>query len=128
LSGLILDSGGVSQLARRSQRAAAIIDVLMRDGLWPPVVPSVVLVESLTGRQRTDAVTNRFLKTCDIVERLPERLARRSAALRALARTGSAIDAIVVAAAEPGGTVLTGDVGDLRALAAYAADVIIQRV
>jgi hypothetical protein len=100
----------------------------MRDGLWPPVVPSVVLVESLTGRQRPDAVTNRFLKTCDIVERLPERLARRSATLRALARTGSAIDAIVVATAEPGGTVLTGDIGDLRALAAYAADVIIQRV
>ena len=34
-----------------------------------PVVPSVVLAECLTGRQRIDAVTNRFLKGCDIEER-----------------------------------------------------------
>jgi hypothetical protein len=30
--------------------------------------------------------------------------------------------------AEPGGTVLSGDVGDLRALAAYANDVEVHRV
>lgn len=38
------------------------------EGLWPPIVPSIVLVESLTGRQRTDAKVNRFLKTADIRE------------------------------------------------------------
>ena len=83
----------------------------------------MVLVESLTGRQRADALTNRFLKTCDIVEDLPQHLARRAAALQASARQGSAVDAIVVASAEPGGTVLSGDVRDLRALASYAQDV-----
>ena len=94
-----------------------------RDGLWPPLVPSVVLAESITGRQRSDANINRFLKTCDIIEGLPERLARRAGALRALARQGSAVDAIVVALAEPGGAVLTSDLKDLRALASHAEGV-----
>jgi len=87
----------------------------------------MVLVESLSGRQRTDAALNRFLKTCDVDEAVPERLARRSAALRAQAGQGSAVDALIVAIAEPGGTVLSGDIGDLRALAAYADDVVIRR-
>jgi hypothetical protein len=38
------------------------------------------------------------------------------------------VDAIVVAMAEPGGTVLSGDITDLRALAAHAEDVVILRV
>ncbi|HXY28853.1 MAG TPA: hypothetical protein VEH82_11295 [Acidimicrobiales bacterium] len=128
MSPLVLDSGGVSRVARQSPDAAALIAVFRRDGIWPPIVPSVVLVESLTGRQRADALTNRFLKTCDIVEDLPQHLARRAAALRASARQGSAVDAIVVASAEPGGTVLSGDVRDLRALASYAQDVEVHRV
>ena len=46
--------------------------------------------------------------------------------MRSRARRGSVIDALVVAAAEPGGTVLNADVGDLRALAAYADGVAIE--
>jgi hypothetical protein len=38
------------------------------------------------------------------------------------------VDAIVVAMAEPGGTVLSGDIADLRTLATHAEDVIILRV
>lgn len=125
---LVLDSGGVSRLARRNTEALARIQALRREGLWPPVVPAIVLVECLTGKQRTDANVNRFLKTCEVVDRVPEGLARRAAALRAQARTGSAVDALVVAAAEPGGDVLGGDLADLRALAAYAEDVRIHRV
>lgn len=124
---LVLDSGGVSRLARRRPDAAAVIAAFKAEGLWPPVVPSVVLVESTTGRQRRDANVNRFLKTCDIVEDLPQHLARRAGTLRALARQGSAVDAIVVALAEPGGAVLTGDIKDLTALAAYAGGVRIYR-
>ncbi|MCP3857772.1 MAG: twitching motility protein PilT [Actinomycetia bacterium] len=124
---LVLDSGGVSRLARRRQDSAALIAVFRRDGLWPPVVPSVVLAESITGRRRSDANISRFLKTCDIIEELPERLARRAGALRALARQGSAVDAIVVALAEPGGAVLTSDLKDLRALATHADAVRIYR-
>lgn len=124
---LVLDSGGVSRLAQRRQDTVALIAVFERDGLWPPIVPSVVLAETLTGRQRTDASVNRLLKTCNIIEELPERLARRAGALRALAGQGSAVDAIVVAMAEPGGSVLGGDLKDLRALASHADDVAVHR-
>jgi predicted nucleic acid-binding protein len=125
---LVLDSGGVSRLAERSQQALALILSLRDEGLWPPEVPSVVLVESLEGHAGRDANENRFLKTCDIAEVVPEALARRAAVLRRLARRGSAVDALVVAFAEPGGTVLTSDPRDLQAVATHADGVAIVRV
>ena len=109
---LILDSGAVSCLSERSQRALALIVALREEGLWPPTVPSAVLVECLQGHPGRDANENRFLKTCDISESIPEPLARRAAYLRRQARRGSAIDALVVASAEPAGTVLTCDPAD----------------
>jgi predicted nucleic acid-binding protein len=124
---LVLDASGVSDLAEDSLRATVTIARLRRDGLWPPLVPSVVLVETLTGRSGRDAAINRFLKTCDIAESLPGALARRAAALRHLAGRGSAVDAVVAATAEPGGIVFTQDVGDLRALATHAEGVRVER-
>lgn len=120
---LVLDSGGVSLLARQSKDSAARIRALLRAGLWPPVVPSVVLVECLHGHAGRDAPTNQFLKTCDIIEEVPEAIARRSAQLRRLAKTGSAVDALVVAFAEPDGTALTSDPHDLESLASHAIGV-----
>jgi len=125
---LVLDSGAVTRLAERSRRAAALIAALRAEGLWPPVVPSAVLIECLTGEGSRDAAEHRFLRTCDVAESLPVPLARRAAWLRARARTGSAVDALVTAVAEPGGTVLTGDPADLRALARHASDVTIEAV
>lgn len=125
---LVLDSGGLTYLSKRTQEAAALIAGLRRAGNWPPVVPAVVLVESLTGRQRDDANVNRLLKSCDLSEHVAESLARRAAAIRAGARRGSAVDALAVATAEPNGSVLTGDDGDLGALAAHAVDVVVRRV
>lgn len=93
---------------------------------WPPVVPTVVLVESLQGRPGPDANANRLLNTCIIDDHVPTTLARRAAELRRKARHGSAVDALVVALAEPTGTVLTGDSADLSALAAYADDVTVE--
>jgi hypothetical protein len=87
----------------------------------------MVLVESVTGRQRRDANVERFLKTCEIVEPVPEGIARRAASLRTQARQGSAVDALVIAMAEPGGDVLSGDLADLRALAMHAVDVTVHR-
>lgn len=98
---LVLDSGGVTRLAERSQQAAALILAFREEDLWPPLVPSIVLVECLQGHPGRDALANRFLKTCDIVEEIAEPLARRAALLRKLARRGSAVDALVVALAEP---------------------------
>jgi len=125
---LVLDSGGVSFLAKRNQDVVAAIRALIRDGHWPPLVPSVVLAEVTTGRQHGDATWNRLLKTCDVSDDLPASLARRAGELRCLARRGSAVDAVVVASAEPGGVVLSGDVGDLTALASHANAVRIERV
>ena len=124
----VLDSGAVSRLARRNRQNAATIGVLRRDGLWPPVVPSVVVVESITGRPGADANTNRLLKTCDIDTNVDETTARRAAQLRFLSRRGSAVDAIVVAVAEPDGRVLTGDPEDLEALAGHADHVLVETI
>ena len=124
---LVLDSGGVSRLAQRSRRAAALLSALKAEGLWPPLVPTPVLVEALHGAPGKDAGTNRLLKTCDVVEDIPERMARRAAYLRTRARRGSAVDALVVAAAEPQGAVLTSDPDDLLALADHANEVAIER-
>jgi predicted nucleic acid-binding protein len=125
---LVLDSGAVTRLAGRSGRAAALVAAFRAEDLWPPVVPSVVLAECLTGEGSRDAEQHRFLRTCEVAEAVPVSLARRAAWLRARARTGSAVAALVTAAAEPGGTVLTGDPADLRALAGYASDVTIEKI
>lgn len=117
---LVLDRGALTAFARRDRRTAALIRAFRREGLWPPIVPSVVLVESLTGRPGSDAGTNRLLKTCDLVTDVPVSTARRAAALRFRSGRGSAVDALVIALAEPGGLVLTTDPGDLGALAAHA--------
>ena len=120
MTSLVLDSGGLSRLAERRLRSARMIESFYRRGAWPPLVPTVVLTESLSGRPRTDAAVNRLLKSCIVVEDVPQSLARRAGVLRSLAGRGSAVDALVVATAEPGGIVLTGDTGDLSALASYA--------
>lgn len=125
---LVLDSGGVSRLARRDSGTAALVRALRRQGLWPPVVPTLVLAECLTGSPDKDANTNWLLKNCTIQTAVSERVARRAGYLRTRARRGSAVDALVVAVAEPGSTVLTGDRADLEALAAHAVDVTIEVV
>ena len=124
----MLDAGAVTRLSERSRASVALILALREEGLWPPAVPSVVLVECLQGHAGRDAAENQLLKTCDVVERIPEGLARRAAMLRRRARRGSAVDALVVAMAEPGGTVLTTDPGDLEALASHAQRVLVERV
>jgi predicted nucleic acid-binding protein len=125
---LVLDSGGLSRLSQRTRRAAALIKALKDENLWPPIVPTVVIAESTTGAPRTDTNIHRFLKTCEVDPVISERAARRAGYLRARARTGSAVDALVVAIAEPAGTVLTGDPADVEALASHATGVEIEAV
>jgi hypothetical protein len=123
---LVLDSGAITHLAKQNRASAALIRALRDEGLWPPVAPSVVLVECLTGDGARDATTHRLLNTVDIVEALPTPLARRAAQLRTKSRHGSAVDAVVIASAEPGGTVLTADAKDLGPLAAHADRVTVE--
>ena len=123
---LVLDSGAVSRLSGRTKVALSLLRAFSAQGPWPPTVPTAVLVESLFGDPRRDVNVHRLLKSCIVESTLSERTARRAAELRRRARTGSAVDAIVVALAEPGGTVLTGDREDIEALAAHADGVIVQ--
>jgi predicted nucleic acid-binding protein len=125
---LVLDSGGVTRLAARNRQALSLVRSLVAAELWPPVVPTVVLVESLQGHPGRDANVNRFLKTCIVEPTVTDAIARRAAELRRRAGRGSAVDAIVVAVAEPHGTVLTGDEADLGALSAYARQVTVERI
>src|SRR2546430_14908722 len=99
-------------LAERSTQAAALITVFKRQGLWPPLVPSIVLVECLSGRPDRDARTNQFIKTCDVQTVLGEKLARRGGPPPGLARRGAAVGGGMVAAAGPGGTGCGGGGGD----------------
>ncbi len=99
----------------------ARLQEVRRRGEWPPIVPSVVLAEALTGDHRRDFHENRLLRVC-LVEPVDEDLARDAALLRtavAGSRISSAMNAIVAAQADRvgGAVVLTTDPGDLRALA-----------
>lgn len=87
------------------------------------MIPTMVLVESLQAWPGRDAALNQFIGTCLVDDSVPVTLARRTAELRRAARKGSAVDALVMALAEPNGAVLTGDVDDLRALAAQTKQV-----
>lgn len=113
---LVLDSGGVTALAGQRARLAE----LRRRDAWPPQVPTVVLVEVLTGDHRRDFHENRLLRMCQI-RPVNERTARDAARLRtASGRTDeiSATDAIVAALAVSIGdsVVLTSDPTDLTDL------------
>jgi predicted nucleic acid-binding protein len=94
---LVLDSGGVSALAGQRARLAE----LRRRGVWPPQVPSVVLVEVLTGDHRRDFHENQLLGLCQI-RPVVEQTARAAARMRtATGRADeiSASDGIVAALA-----------------------------
>ncbi len=125
---LVLDSGGLSRVSARTKSAVALIRALTERELWPPVVPTMVLVESLHGNAQHDANTHRFLKMCLVDTAVGELRARRAAEMRRRARAGSAVDALVVTIAEPGGTVLTGDRSDMEALATHADRVSVELV
>jgi hypothetical protein len=125
---LVLDSGGFGRLSERSRKSLALIQEFRKAGLWPPVVPSMVLVESLQGHPGRDANANRFLKTVLKDEAVGIETARRAAELRRRAKRGSAVDALVVVLAEPHGTVLTGDKADISALAAVSRGVGVELV
>jgi predicted nucleic acid-binding protein len=116
---VVLDSGGLSALAGDFLRLRRLRDKVG----WPAVIPTAVLVASLTRDPRRDFHTNRLLRHC-LITPLDEATARRAAALRgAVRRKGvSAVDAIVVATAETleQAMILTSDPLDLGALAAWA--------
>lgn len=90
-----------------------------------PAVPLPVLAEAWRGGPR-QANLARALKGIDKLD-CTERIARRAGELLAATDGSNAIDAIVVATAEPHrAVVVTGDPGDLGALASHAEGVAIE--
>ncbi|MGH3919706.1 MAG: PIN domain-containing protein [Pseudonocardiaceae bacterium] len=125
---LVLDSRAITALGRRDRQTAARITALRRRGLWPPIVPTAVLVDSLTGNRVRDGLANRTVGL-SLVHPLDEPLARRAAQLRGRARAVSAVDAIVVATAELfGAMVITGDPDGLARLSRHANGVALRPV
>ncbi len=124
-----LDSSALTKLATQDRVTLARVQRLLDRGLWPPVVPTAVLVESLTGSGPRDARVNRLVRTCEIAE-LDIVTARRAAELRTRARAGSAVDAIVVATAEieESELVITGDTDDITRLSSYSRGVSVMSI
>lgn len=125
---IVLDAGGLRRLADRSPRSLAVLATLRERDLWPAVVPSAVVVEALTGDADADRHLDAFLSCCDVVEHLDTTIARRAAWLRTAANRGTAVDAIVVALAEPGGSVLVTHRPTVEAMALFADGVFVERL
>ena len=131
---LVLDSGGLTALFGRSERARAWARwIIQHQGAI--AVPTPVLVECVTGDAARDAELNRWLsvlqKRAPIVVAPDEKTARTAGRLRHRTRTDDGIDALVAAAAVGDGTpsvVLTSDPDDLERLLAGEPNVHVQRV
>jgi hypothetical protein len=125
---LVLDPGAVVALGRRDRQTAARITALRRRGLWPPILPAAVLIESLTGNRVRDALATRTVDL-SLVHPLEEPLARRAAQLRGRARAGSAVEATLVATAEQlEALVIAVNLDDLARLAQHSGRVSLLRV
>jgi predicted nucleic acid-binding protein len=113
---VVLDSGALTTLAQGSEALRVVTKGALADDVTI-VVPTIVIAESTTGDPR-DANVNRLLTHVDVLD-LTEPIARAAARLRTRLPDASIADAIVIATAdcEPGTTVLTGDIRDLRSLA-----------
>ena len=126
---LILDSGAIITLAAGNERARRFVQRAVRERILA-VIPAVVIAETTRGGAR-DAPVNRVIKAVDEVALVTEAVAREAGRLLARARVANAtIDALVVATAarrEPT-IILTGDVDDIRALAAGYPHVRVERV
>lgn len=116
---LILDSGAVIALAGRDRRVRAYVEeAIAREILI--VLPAVVIAETTGGNAR-DAAVNRVINTVDEIAPATEATARQAGRLLDAADIGNAtVDALVVAEAVLGdnAVIMTGDTGDLSALAA----------
>lgn len=130
----VLDSGALSVLVGRSQRARAWLRwVIEHDGAL--VVPTPVLVETVTGDAGRDAEVNRVLgilqQAASVLVAPDEQTARRAGRLRYRSRSDDGIDALVAAAAVGDGSpcvLLTSDPDDLTRLLAADPQVAVRRV
>jgi predicted nucleic acid-binding protein len=126
---LILDSGALIALSRRSRSVWRLLDDAQRAGA-DVLVPAGTLVESLRGGPR-DALINRLLgQPLTEVTIHDETRARRAGELLARAGTSDAVDALVVAEAlrHDGAIIATSDPHDIADLAGATPRVVVLRI
>ena len=130
----VLDSGGVSALIGRSQKARAWLRWVVTHG-GAVVVPTPVLAECTTGSSARDAEVNRVLgilgRFGDAFAAPDEATARLAGTLRFVSSTHDGIDALVAAEAarvDVATVVLTSDPGDLERLLTGKPLVSVRRV
>lgn len=112
---LVLDSGALSMFAEGDVRLLAVLEAAQRQGAVL-LVPTVCLVESLTGTARDARLHQRLRATRSVV--LDESVARDAARRRAAVGGDDAADPVVAAtAAAAGASVVTTDPDDLGRLA-----------
>ncbi|MGC8512353.1 MAG: type II toxin-antitoxin system VapC family toxin [Acidimicrobiales bacterium] len=127
----MLDSEGLSAVARNDNEDARAVLASSREAGVPVLVPAIVLAETLLGDRR-DARANQVFKKLQVVP-VDEPLALVAAELTRSADMGgvaATVDAIVVAvsAAAGGGVILTAHSDDIRKLASAVSDVRIRLV
>ncbi len=124
----VLDRAGVHALSERCSSALALVQSLRDRDLWPPIVPSAVVAESLSGDPARDVDVLRFLRTCVVEDHLPLTVAIRAAELRRRAGGGTLGEAVAVAIAEPDAIVLTGAEATTSTLVSHSDNVTLEVV
>jgi len=108
---IVLDSGALLASEKHDNRVRMLIDEFVTsDSL--AVVPAPVLAQVWRGGPQP--VLSRLLKACDVVP-FGEALTREVGAALARSRTNDIVDAtvVVVAALEPGSSIITSDPKDI---------------
>jgi hypothetical protein len=123
VSALVLDAGAFVAVDRGDRAMAARLRVAERSGLELRSNGAVVaqVWRDPSGRQSDLA---RLLRAVD-VKPVDRRLGQAAGVLSGRARKGDAVDATVVAIANAGDRIITGDPDDIRALAASGRPILV---
>jgi hypothetical protein len=112
---LVLDAGALVAVDRGARESGYLVAMIRREpGVVVTVAPVVTQVWRDGARQARLA---RFLSLVD-VRPVDEEAARRAGELLGAAGTADAVDALLVDAAGPGDTIVTGDGDDIARLVA----------
>jgi predicted nucleic acid-binding protein len=128
---VVLDAGAIDQATSNKEFRWVLRDLVA--GGWTPLVPTVVLAETITGRPE-DAPANQTINRLGTVD-TDEATARRAGIMRfaaassGLRRPPGGIDAMVAAhaAAAGAGVVFTTDLADLRRLLVDHASIRVEK-
>lgn len=114
MAGLVLDTGALVAIERRSRRIQVILTAAAKDGILP-IVPTQVIAQYWRGGAGHQAVVAKFLHGCQI-EHLDLVRAKQAGELRGHSCTSDETDAVVALIAHECGAVVTSDQHDIMKL------------